>query len=228
MSDPVFSPDGQFMWTGTEWIPAPPNSSQSASVNLKDSVIGGDINLVTNVNSENQCNSCGSAGSVKFACVECKELCNCEICINEYKAQRTSTSLGEEPVFPGAGGSECYSDWDHRYDYVSGMSELKDKNYCHSCFVTVMDNLCNMRCKLCDRRYNLADNFREEEIANYKSDLDVYCWHCASYIGWFSDDYELTPESLRHIKDMMTEDFVQNFKEKVRQRSKSRFLNRFE
>jgi len=24
MADPVFSPDGKFMWTGTEWIPAPP------------------------------------------------------------------------------------------------------------------------------------------------------------------------------------------------------------
>ena len=25
MGDPVFSPDGQFMWTGSEWIPSPPN-----------------------------------------------------------------------------------------------------------------------------------------------------------------------------------------------------------
>jgi hypothetical protein len=26
MSDPIFSPDGQWMWTGAEWVPAPPNS----------------------------------------------------------------------------------------------------------------------------------------------------------------------------------------------------------
>ena len=24
MTDPVYSPDGKFMWTGSEWIPAPP------------------------------------------------------------------------------------------------------------------------------------------------------------------------------------------------------------
>ena len=24
MSGPIYSPDGQWMWTGTEWIPAPP------------------------------------------------------------------------------------------------------------------------------------------------------------------------------------------------------------
>ena len=28
MSDPIFSPDGQFMWTGSEWIPVPPTSTQ--------------------------------------------------------------------------------------------------------------------------------------------------------------------------------------------------------
>ncbi|MDP6857002.1 MAG: hypothetical protein QGH13_05685, partial [Candidatus Thalassarchaeaceae archaeon] len=26
MDEPIFSPDGKFMWTGTEWIPAPPKS----------------------------------------------------------------------------------------------------------------------------------------------------------------------------------------------------------
>lgn len=36
------------MWTGSEWIPAPPSSSQSANVNLQDSVVGGDINITQN------------------------------------------------------------------------------------------------------------------------------------------------------------------------------------
>jgi len=29
MSDPITSPDGKWMWTGAEWIPAPPNSENS-------------------------------------------------------------------------------------------------------------------------------------------------------------------------------------------------------
>lgn len=48
MTDSIISPDGKFMWTGTEWIPAPPSSSHSAKVNLQDSVVGGDINITQN------------------------------------------------------------------------------------------------------------------------------------------------------------------------------------
>ena len=28
MSDGIFSPDGKFLWTGDEWIPAPPDSHE--------------------------------------------------------------------------------------------------------------------------------------------------------------------------------------------------------
>lgn len=27
MADPIFSPDGNYMWTGSDWIPAPPSSN---------------------------------------------------------------------------------------------------------------------------------------------------------------------------------------------------------
>ena len=49
MSEPTISPDGKYMWTGSEWIPLPPNSDSEQqtpnlqAVNLQDSVIGGDI-----------------------------------------------------------------------------------------------------------------------------------------------------------------------------------------
>ena len=48
MTDTIFSPDGKFMWTGSEWDCAPPSLSQSTNVNLNDSVIGGDINITQN------------------------------------------------------------------------------------------------------------------------------------------------------------------------------------
>ena len=41
MSDTVLSPDGKFLWTGSEWIPAPPPSGQNLA--MQDSVIGGDV-----------------------------------------------------------------------------------------------------------------------------------------------------------------------------------------
>jgi len=47
MADPIISPDGKFMWTGTEWIPAPPTSAQGAhsNINLEDSMMSGDVNI---------------------------------------------------------------------------------------------------------------------------------------------------------------------------------------
>jgi hypothetical protein len=36
MADPIISPDGKFMWTGTEWIPAPPSSSPATNVSLQE------------------------------------------------------------------------------------------------------------------------------------------------------------------------------------------------
>ena len=41
MSDPVYSPDGKYLWTGSDWIPAPPSAGQN--LNMQDSVIGGDV-----------------------------------------------------------------------------------------------------------------------------------------------------------------------------------------
>ena len=47
MSDPVISPDGKWMWTGSEWIPAPP-TAEPVSVSMQDSVIAGDVNITQN------------------------------------------------------------------------------------------------------------------------------------------------------------------------------------
>jgi len=51
MVDHVLSPDGKFMWTGSEWIPSPPTvdnqeplPSASQSGDIRDSVVMGDVN----------------------------------------------------------------------------------------------------------------------------------------------------------------------------------------
>ena len=52
MSDPIFSPDGKWMWTGSEWIPAPPSSASGAdsTINLQDSMMSRDVNVDQNSN----------------------------------------------------------------------------------------------------------------------------------------------------------------------------------
>ena len=58
MADPVYSPDGKFMWTGKEWIPAPPsgedvpNKPSEQTINMQDSVIGGDVVHKTVINND--------------------------------------------------------------------------------------------------------------------------------------------------------------------------------
>ena len=47
----MLSPDGKFMWTGTEWIPAPP-SSEGNQINMQDSVMSGDIVSNTVINND--------------------------------------------------------------------------------------------------------------------------------------------------------------------------------
>ena len=58
MSDGTFSPDGKFMWTGSEWIPAPPKDASEqdgpplTAINMQDSVMSGDIVHNTVVNND--------------------------------------------------------------------------------------------------------------------------------------------------------------------------------
>ena len=50
MSGPVMSPDGKFMWTGDEWVPAPP--PEGNNISMQDSVIGGDLVSNTVINND--------------------------------------------------------------------------------------------------------------------------------------------------------------------------------
>lgn len=52
MTEKVLSPDGKFMWTGSEWIPAPPTGGNN--IEMKDSVIGGDVVSNTTINNDPQ------------------------------------------------------------------------------------------------------------------------------------------------------------------------------
>jgi len=51
MTDHIISPDGKFMWTGSEWIPAAPTGDSSSSQELKvsDTVIMGDLIQTTKI-----------------------------------------------------------------------------------------------------------------------------------------------------------------------------------
>ena len=55
MADKILSPDGKFMWTGSEWIPAPPSTPEQPPPNtlsMQDSVMSGDIVHNTTINND--------------------------------------------------------------------------------------------------------------------------------------------------------------------------------
>lgn len=75
MTDPVISPDGKWMWTGSEWIDAPP----SKEISIHDSVVQGDVNITTQVNHNRHgiiktpaapyvCPNCGVEDSIEKKC----------------------------------------------------------------------------------------------------------------------------------------------------------------
>lgn len=51
MDDAVISPDGKWMWSGSEWIPAPPKQSPQ-QLNMQDSVIAGDVISNTTIHND--------------------------------------------------------------------------------------------------------------------------------------------------------------------------------
>ena len=51
MTDPIFSPDGKFIWTENKWVPAPP-STEGNNISMRDSVIGGDVVSNTIINND--------------------------------------------------------------------------------------------------------------------------------------------------------------------------------
>lgn len=50
MKEPIYSPDGKWIWSGDEWIPIPPTSAQSSksNINLQDSMMSGNVNIEQN------------------------------------------------------------------------------------------------------------------------------------------------------------------------------------
>jgi len=58
MDSPTYSPDGKYIWTGSEWIPAPPTSDpvppapSEQALNMQDSVIGRDVVHSTVINND--------------------------------------------------------------------------------------------------------------------------------------------------------------------------------
>ena len=98
------SPDGKWMWNGTDWIPAPPKSSASeterplisktnTAINLQDSVVAGDITIHQSnaseiaeaVNAGRTCMKCNSVSNNMYSCesTDC-DLVFCFACMQKY------------------------------------------------------------------------------------------------------------------------------------------------
>ena len=76
MTGPIISPDGKWMWTGSEWIPAPPTSASAddSIINLGDSVISGNVNIELYPNDSSPTNNLRNGGILDGICPSCSKM----------------------------------------------------------------------------------------------------------------------------------------------------------
>ena len=77
MTGPVISPDSKWMWTGSEWIPAPPTSAPTADsmINLGDSMMSRIPNIEQNPNETSSSTiNLRDSGTLEEICPSCSEM----------------------------------------------------------------------------------------------------------------------------------------------------------
>ena len=124
MSGPVFSPDGKWMWTGSEWIPSPPGMNTEVGMNaISDSVVMGNVSINDSasissaVQNASQCNSCGSNNVSIITCSTCNVQAYCSVCKDENLQKKLDLASSES----------------HTYSYLD-FKKLCEKRLCNSCF----------------------------------------------------------------------------------------------
>lgn len=89
------------MWTGSDWIPVPPGTTQNASINLQDSVVTGDVIINNNVEATlptNICRICNKEGIFDvMTCSQCNER-QCEDCTENKRNVFTCRICVEAPA----------------------------------------------------------------------------------------------------------------------------------
>lgn len=123
MADPILSPDGKWMWTGNEWIPAPPGmDSNIGTSNISDSVVMGNVSIndassiSSAVQSASQCRNCNSNNVSIIVCSSCGHQAYCSICKDEIVNMRFELASDKE--------SELFSNF----------RKLCEERICNTCF----------------------------------------------------------------------------------------------
>ena len=179
MADPIFSPDGQFMWTGSEWIPAPPGS-----LNVKDSVVMGNITNIVNdseavskaVKEANKCPICKSTGSAIMTCSKCDKIAFCPVCKDDVIKER------EETLLPPL---ELTFDFQNCDDTSHGTnnSEYTELRLCGDCYDDVLNENFDS-CPVCNRFQMRGKYFKSTPIKTCSVCGLRSCHHCNGFWNW--------------------------------------------
>tara|TARA_B110000881_G_C18470673_1_gene461184 strand:+ start:113 stop:829 length:717 start_codon:yes stop_codon:yes gene_type:complete len=154
MADPIFSPDGKWMWAGNEWIPAPPGMDSNVGVsNISDSVVMGNVSIndassiSSAVQSASQCRNCNSNNVSIIVCSSCGNQAYCSICKDEIVNNRFELSS------------------DNDSELFSNFRKLCEERICNTCFNQKLANTWDS-CQYCGL------------LAAEKSDSYLSCLKC--------------------------------------------------
>jgi hypothetical protein len=133
-----------------DWVTCP-YCSQSIGppafemLGVQDSVIVGDVSI----NETSNCNNCGALGVVQLPCVDCKKLCSCQLCDEDYLLL---TYKKKPEHFEGSGLE------------IAQFAAPNKKRRCLPCFLSFANDYCNRTCKNCNKRFKMPDNYFRGEI----------------------------------------------------------------
>lgn len=114
------------MWTGSDWIPVPPGTTQNASINLQDSVVTGDVIINNKVEATlptNICRICNKEGIFDvMTCSQCNER-QCEDCTENRRNVFTCRICVEAP----AKARLAEGNAKRRKQYIDSLRRTKSK-----------------------------------------------------------------------------------------------------
>jgi hypothetical protein len=177
MSEPQISPDGKWIWDGSEWI------SANKLVDARDGVIVGDIQITQTFREPVKCPECNSISTEIRSCRLCSDLFSCNVCKDEIDEEKKAKIR----IVPKVSNVEKipHKNWIH-HPKIGDLAEKHLDRTCKKCFMKYLnDNDLPALSKIMNQRNELI------ELCDFLFEVNNYIWPRAENNEWPPHKYEM-------------------------------------